>query len=275
MRLSAAHCPFALAWCTLLFLLALFPSDANCQEQSVCLQCHGAQTGKGGMPVPPWRGSIHADNGISCHDCHGGDPKDAANAMSPARGFVGVPGATGIPAFCGRCHVGIMEEYLKSAHGRALGKGGPTCVTCHDSHAVVKATLEIINKKSCSRCHPYDRASAIKEAMRQTEGRITDIERKIERFKAHGADTEAREKNLFNLRNRYHRLFHVVDISKVQQESGGILQELDTIDHYLLKLDEQERRRKIAGAAVVGGLLAAALLAHLLKKTFDNEPDEG
>lgn len=270
MRLSSKYCSRALAWFTLLFILALLPSIAHCQEQTVCLQCHGAQPGKNGAPVKDWRESIHADNGISCHGCHGGDPKDAANAMSPARGFVGLPAETGIPAFCGRCHVGIMDEYLRSAHGRALGKGGPTCVTCHGSHKVMKASLELINEKSCSRCHPYDRAADIKEAMQQTEGLITDIERKIGRLKGEGVATEAREKSLFDLRNRYHRLFHVVDISRVKQESGRIQQELGTIDQGLVKIDERNQRRKMAGVALVGGLLVAALLAHLIKKTYHN-----
>ena len=270
MRLSSKYCSPALAWFSLLFILAFLSPMAHCQEQTVCLQCHGAQPGKNGAPVKDWRGSIHADNGISCHGCHGGDPKDAVNAMSPARGFVGVPDETGVPAFCGRCHVGIMDEYLKSAHGRALGKGGPNCVTCHGAHTVMKATLELINEKSCSRCHPYERAAAIKEAMQQTEGLITDAERKIERFKGEGVDTEAWGKSLFALRNRYHRLFHVVDITRVKQESGRIQQELGAIDRTLAKIDERNQRRKMAGAAVVGVLLVAALLAHLLKKTFDD-----
>lgn len=264
--------PDILARCVLLLLLILLPPAARGQEETVCLQCHGAQPGKGGVPVKAWRGSIHADNGISCHNCHGGDPKDAANAMSPARGFVGVPQETGIPAFCGRCHVGIMEDYLKSAHGRALGKGGPTCVTCHGAHEIKRATLELINEKSCSRCHSYDRAAGIKEAMRQTEGLITDIERKIERFKGEGVDTEQHENSLFALRNRYHRLFHEVDTAKVKRESSQIQQGMNTINQALAKLDERNHRRKIAGAIVVGGLLVAALMVHLLKRTYDDSP---
>lgn len=269
MRLLPAFCSSALAWCLLLFVPALFPTFAGGQEQTVCIQCHGAQPGKIGLPVQKWRGSIHAGNGISCHDCHGGDPKDAVNAMSPERGFVGVPAETGIPAFCGRCHVGIMNEYLKSAHGQALGHGGPTCVTCHGSHEVMKATLEFINEKNCSRCHPYDRAAAIKDAMVLTEEQIAAVEGKLERFRGEGVDTEAREKSLFDLRNRYRRLFHDVDIVRVKQESGLIQRELGVIHQGLLLLDERNQRRKIAGAVVVGGLLAAALLANLLKKTFE------
>lgn len=252
----------------LLALSCLSPLPACAQPPTVCLQCHSGQPGKGGVPVKEWQGSIHAENGISCHDCHGGDPKDAVNAMSPARGFLGAPRDAAIPPFCGRCHVGILEDYLKSAHGRALGKGGPTCVTCHGDHGVKRATLELINDKSCSRCHPYDRAGEIKEAMRQTEGMITAVEGRINRFKGEGVDTEAREKSLFALRNRYHRLFHEVDTAKVKRESVGIQGELGTISRSLDSLDEQRYRRRIAGAVIVAALLAAALLLHLLKGTF-------
>lgn len=271
MRQFATVRPFIVVGFALLLLMTFLPV-AQGQANTVCLQCHTPQPGKGGAPVKAWRGSIHEENGISCHNCHGGDPKDSANAMSPARGFLGVPTETGIPQFCGRCHVGILDEYLKSAHGMALGKGGPTCVTCHGSHSVMKATLELINEKSCSRCHTYERAAAIKEAMRQTEGLISEIGRKIDRFKGEGVDTDAQEKSLFAMRNRYHRLFHNVDTDKVKGESGQIRQQLGTIDQALAEIDERNHRRKIAGAFVVAGLLTAALLFYLLKRTFDDSP---
>lgn len=254
--------------CVLLGLLQLVPSPLAAQPPTVCLQCHGAQPGKGGASVKEWRESIHAENGISCHDCHGGDPKDAVSAMSPARGFLGVPGETAVPAFCGRCHVGILKDYLKSAHGRTLGKGGPTCVACHGSHGVTRATLDLINEKSCGRCHPYEPAAEIKEAMRQTEGMIASIEGRISRYKGEGVDTEAREKSLFALRNHYRRLFHEVDTAKVRRESTRIQAELGTISGSLEILDRQNYRRRIAGAAVVAALLAAAFLLYLLKGSF-------
>jgi len=236
---------------------------------TVCLACHGSQTGPGGIPVKPWQGSVHAAGGIGCQDCHGGDPKDAVNAMSPARGFLGVPAEQGIPAFCGRCHVGILEDYLKSAHGRALGKGGPTCVTCHGSHEVQKVTLEIINEKRCSACHTYERAARIKAAMQEVERNLVRIDGEITRLKQEGVDTDAWGKQLFAVRNRYHRLFHNVDVALVRKESAAIRGELDKLDDFLSRTDEERYRRKIAGAFAVGGFLVAALLAHLLAKSYD------
>jgi len=251
-------------------LLAIFGTQAPAvAAETVCVQCHGGQPGKGGKPVPLWRGSIHAGNGISCHDCHGGDPQDAANAMSPARGFLGVPKEVDVPAFCGRCHVGIKDDFLKSAHGRALGKGGPVCTTCHGSHDVRKVTLELINEQVCSRCHPFERAARIKEAMRRTESRLVDIEGQLIKHKGQGFDTETGEKALFNLRNRYHRLFHEVDTTRVQGESTAMAGELDKLQQNLDRYADQLYRRKLAGAFVVGACLLAALLFYLLRKTYD------
>jgi hypothetical protein len=254
----------------LLVTFLVLPLTAVAQENStVCIQCHAGQSGRGGKPVQPWKESIHAASGISCHDCHGGDPKDAPSAMSPARGFLGVPKEAGIPAFCGRCHVGILDEYLQSAHGLALGKGGPTCVTCHGSHEIRKVTLELINEKSCSRCHPYERAARIKAAMEQTDRQILGIEDRLARFRGEGVDTEASDKSLFAVRNTYHRLFHEVNITKVTSESAKIQGELTRIDQSLQKVDDQRAKRKIAGAFVVAAALVAALLFHLMRRTYD------
>jgi hypothetical protein len=234
----------------------------------VCIQCHGAMPGKFGEPVKLWQGSIHAENGIACNACHGGDPGDAANAMKKERGFLGVPIYNDVPAFCGRCHVGVLKDYLASGHGRALAKGGPNCVVCHGSHQIVRASLELINEKSCSRCHSYDRAKLIRGAMQETEGIIVALDARIAGFKQVGTDTERLEKELFAVRNRFHSLFHNVDVKKVVAESAQIKGELHKITAVLNGLDEQGRRRKLVGAVAVSATLLAALLVHLLRKTF-------
>lgn len=256
---------------TPLFLLALLaaPSNVQAQEQTVCVACHSGQTGRGFKPVEPWKHSIHAANGISCNDCHGGDPKDAANAMNPARGFLGVPKETDIPAFCGRCHIGIKQDFLQSAHGKALGKGGPVCVTCHGSHGVQKASLAIINEALCSRCHTYARAAEIKQAMVTTEQRLSSLSARITALKNEGVDMDTHEKQLFAVRNSYRRLFHEVNIDLVRKESAQIGTQLDKIDRSLQGFTEQRAKRRIAGAFVVGGALLAALFFHLLRKTYE------
>lgn len=250
---------------------ALPPSAAFAQEaaEPVCIQCHSQLPEKYSQPVKLWRGSIHAENNISCNGCHGGDPKDSANAMSPARGFLGVPKDPAIPAFCGRCHVGVMKDYLASAHGRMLGKGGPTCVTCHGNHLVVKASLGLINEKICSSCHSFERAGLIRDAMQETETMVVAIDDRIKDFKKIGTDTEKLEKELFAVRNRFHSLFHNVNVELVKRESTRIQSDLNKIRTVLDTLDNSHRKRRIAGAAAVSFMLLLALVLHLLRKTFD------
>jgi len=67
------------------------------------------------------------------------------------------------PETCGGCHSGdILENYMKSIHGRRLAAGetdGPTCSTCHNGHSIYPADLkwnpdfkrELLFK--CGRCH--------------------------------------------------------------------------------------------------------------------------
>ncbi len=249
----------------------LFPSAACAQEptEPVCISCHSTLPEKFSQPVKLWRGSIHADNGIYCNGCHGGDPNDAANAMNPERGFLGVPTETAIPAFCGRCHVGVLKDYLASAHGRKLGKGGPTCVTCHSNHHVVKASLALINEQSCSRCHSFERARVIRAAMQETEAMIVAIDERISGFKKTGTDTEKLEKELFAVRNQFHTLFHSVDVELVKNDSAQIQADLRKIQVVLDGLDTVHQRRMIAGAAAVSIMLMIALVLHLLRKTYD------
>lgn len=237
--------------------------------ETVCVACHGKQAGRTGDPVALWKRSVHAENGIGCHGCHGGDPKDEVNAMSPARGFIGVPEEKEIPGVCGKCHVGVLKDYLASAHGEALGSGGPTCVTCHGNHEVRRATLDLINEKDCSRCHGFERARIIRDAMKKTEGAIEATDARIRAYRAQGADVDRIGKGLFSLRNTFHTLFHDQDVEKVWNESIRIEAGLSKIDAVLDGMDETRRKRKTAGAVAVGGALLAALLFHLLKKTYD------
>jgi nitrate/TMAO reductase-like tetraheme cytochrome c subunit len=253
------------------FFIFLLPPTAGAEESAepVCIQCHSKMPEKYSLPVKLWKESIHAANGIACNGCHGGDPKDATNAMSPARGFLGAPKETAIPAFCGRCHVGVMKDYLASAHGRKLGAGGPTCVTCHGNHKVVKASLELINEKSCSRCHSYERAKTIRDAMQQTELTIVAIDGRITAYKLTGTDTDKMEKELFSLRNRFHTLFHNVSVELVKKESTQIQAELKKIETALDALDTTQSTRKKAGVAAIAFLLLLAVALHLFKNTFD------
>lgn len=265
------HCGRLIAFLALTLVVSGAPAFAqtNGAAEIVCLQCHSTLPDAYSRPVTLWRGSIHAANGIACNDCHGGNPTDAATAMNPAQGFLGVPPEEEIPAFCGRCHVGVLKDYLSSQHGQALGSGGPTCVTCHGSHQIVKATLELINESLCSRCHSYERARLIKMNMTALDSQITALDTRITRLKQGGIAVDRLEKGLFAARNRFHSLFHTVDVQVVERESEHIQAELKPLEDTLQGIDASHRQRRTVGIFVVLGALFVALTAFLLRKSCD------
>jgi hypothetical protein len=256
--------------CLLLLLTLVLPGVLFAQE-TVCIQCHGGQPGRLGEPVTLWQQSIHAANGISCHSCHGGDPTDFANAMSPARGFIGVPKEEAIPDFCGRCHVGVKEDYLQSAHGEALGLGGPQCVTCHGNHAVRMATPDLINPQDCTRCHDYGRADEIKSAVVETDRMIADLEHSLEALHRVGIVTREMRGELFSLRNDFHRLFHSVDVEKVRSQTADFQQKLGNIRNQGAAIEEELAQRKLWGGGAVALLVLGGILALLLHKAYLDE----
>jgi len=208
-------------------------------EQSVCIQCHTSDLVKAAYKGIPgdWRKSWHYQNDVACQDCHGGDPKDAAKAMTRESGFVGVPKPKDVPEFCGKCHVGIMENYLESGHGKALkatGRG-PNCILCHGSHNIQKANLNIINEKLCGVCHSYERAKTIKASLLLTEQRINAIDKNLKTLKAGLIATGDEEKTLFATQAEYRTLFHTVDVNLVKDRTAEFTKKLAALNEQVQK----------------------------------------
>ncbi len=143
---------------------------------NTCVDCHLTLGGKDADIVKQYQSSIHAERGVMCTDCHGGDAtkKTKEEAMAPSAGFVGTPKTQDIPALCGSCHarVDLMRQYdiptdqyaqyLQSIHGQKLAQGDTnvaTCYICHDQHgtkAVNDPTSNVYPMnvpKLCSSCH--------------------------------------------------------------------------------------------------------------------------
>ena len=261
----------SLCRCTLVVFLFCLPAPVSAagQTDTVCVLCHGSQPGRIGKPVELWRNSIHAKYGVACNDCHGGDPGDMVNAMDPTRGFLGKPKEVEIPGFCGRCHLGVMNDYLASPHGKSLGKGGPTCVTCHGNHLVLEATLTLINERDCTKCHGFETASRIRESMAETESRLVQIDTSIVRFNKRGIDSISMEKSLFALRNRFHTLFHQLDVERIKGETTKLNGDLDKLLLSIREIDERDQKRRLAGISAIAVALVAALLLRLYANTLE------
>ena len=145
--------------------------------QDTCITCHSALESNLAKPATQFEVDIHHQAGLSCADCHGGDPKDySMNAMSRAKGFRGTPKKNQIPDFCARCHsdaafmhrfdpkmrVDQLSQYLTSMHGKRLKQGDTkvaACVDCHGVHNILSASdtrspVHPANVAStCARCH--------------------------------------------------------------------------------------------------------------------------
>ena len=145
-----------------------------------CLECHRALGGKHTRITNQWERSVLATFGVTCADCHGGDPgaDDAVAAKTPDTGYIGVPDRTTIPSLCGSCHsdaermsaYGLptdqLREYETSVHGQRLAQGDEnvaTCFDCHGSHgtqAISDPRSEVFPtnlQATCARCHSDER----------------------------------------------------------------------------------------------------------------------
>ena len=149
-RFGWRHWAAAFAVC----VRAAFAIAEETQPNS-CVACHTELGDELGAPVQAMKNDVHGKHGLSCADCHGGDPSDPdPTAMDPERGFRGKPKKAEVPDFCGRCHsdpaymrrvnpslpTNQRERYLTSVHGKRLAEGDTnvaTCTDCHGSHGIL------------------------------------------------------------------------------------------------------------------------------------------
>ncbi|MFB6285988.1 MAG: cytochrome c3 family protein [Candidatus Bipolaricaulia bacterium] len=147
--------------------------------KSQCTVCHSEIK-------PDYKGNRHAEAGVTCVQCHGGDPTtlDEAQAHADDAGYRGTPTRQEQPLLCAGCHsdpermkpYGIatdqFEKYLTSTHGRRWQRGNTdvaVCTDCHSSHQVLptfdpRSPVYKLNIPStCAQCHsdpqrmaPYD-----------------------------------------------------------------------------------------------------------------------
>ncbi len=161
--LAAAFLPFVM-------------SPLLAQTANTCLDCHSALEGPLQISADTFAANIHAQKGLTCASCHGGDPTSPDNAMSAKAGFKGKIARQQIPELCGKCHADAayirqynpslrtdqLAQYRTSIHGRKLAAGDTkvaVCTDCHSVHEILPAsdTRSTVNPlnvaQTCSRCH--------------------------------------------------------------------------------------------------------------------------
>jgi predicted CXXCH cytochrome family protein len=241
-------------------------------EKSACIECHTSDIMTPALRsiADDWQGSWHAQNEVSCHDCHGGDPKDPSMSMSHVRGFVGKPKYEEVPEYCGKCHVGIMKNYLESGHGKALkatGKG-PNCVTCHGSHSIEKASIDITNEQLCTRCHSYERAKVMKQALFLTEKKMEEIDKSIKMLNGEGLYTAEYEKALFSTAADFRTLLHTVDVNLVKNSTDEFTKKLESIEKNIQSNFTELKFRRNFSTFILLVFACLAIVVGMLSGTY-------
>jgi len=151
------------------------PSVASAQGNS-CLDCHKGLDGELQAPAVAFAQDVHGQFGLSCRDCHGGNPASDDVDKAKDKTFKGAPKRERIPEFCGGCHadaakmrgfnpalrVDQLDQYWTSRHGQRL-KAGDTkvavCTDCHGAHGIQTSKLPKSMTfpwnipQTCGRCH--------------------------------------------------------------------------------------------------------------------------
>lgn len=127
-------------------------------------------------PAESFAADVHRQFGLSCQDCHGGNPLQDDVELAKDKSFKGAPERVKIPESCGSCHsnseymrrfnpnlrVDQLLLYWASQHGQLLRKGDPNVAICTDCHGVHGIQTSNFPKSStfawnipqtCGRCH--------------------------------------------------------------------------------------------------------------------------
>jgi len=143
-----------------------------------CRECHAILDGPNGEAAKQFTDDVHAKNGLTCADCHGGDSsaEDVDKSMDRKKGFRGIPQRAQIPELCARCHsdgaymraynpslrTDQLAQYWTSVHGKRLRASDlrvAVCTDCHSAHGIrpASSSLSTVNPLhvpvTCGRCH--------------------------------------------------------------------------------------------------------------------------
>lgn len=176
----ASGMPREFAWYLLAFLLwAAFPlARLSAQTTNSCLDCHSKLSGPPQIHSAEYLAGIHAQKGLTCTSCHGGD----SSRQEPTRAKGAIAGhnrhvsRNQIPELCGKCHSNVaymrgfnpslrtdqFSQYQTSMHGKRFAKGDRKVAVCTDCHGVhdiqppgdQRSKVHPLNvAQTCARCH--------------------------------------------------------------------------------------------------------------------------
>ena len=133
-----------------------------------CLACHKEQ-------AQLWSASVHAQAGLNCVNCHGGNPKATDETAHAADNFKRPDNKKAIAEMCASCHSDVrrmnayglptdqLARYKTSKHGEQLFEHNDqkvaVCTDCHGAHDILKVkspqskAFPTNIPATCGRCH--------------------------------------------------------------------------------------------------------------------------
>lgn len=109
---------------------------------------HGFALTRDGLLVAASCSSCHGSHGILPHK----DPKSRTNHSN-------------IPATCGTCHAGPLQDFSNGIHGQMLQAGvaeAPVCTNCHTAHQITRSGTtewQMKTTATCGGCHKAELAT--------------------------------------------------------------------------------------------------------------------
>ncbi|MFC1785086.1 cytochrome c3 family protein [Candidatus Neomarinimicrobiota bacterium] len=164
---------------TIFFTFGILFSEDSLPDDA-CVSCHlEVDEDLNSSVMSNMLNDIHIQVGLSCADCHGGNPSafdDPDDAMWDNDSFIGKIDKQDQPKVCGSCHsktvymrnystsirTDQVSQYWTSRHGILLKTGDTkvaTCVSCHGVHGIyskddTRSSVYAVNiPNTCSNCH--------------------------------------------------------------------------------------------------------------------------
>ncbi len=250
----------------------------------VCGKCHKPE-------LADYLAGIHAETisagGAVCIDCHTNHavrgPEDASSTVF----------RTHIPATCGKCHPGPMENFEQSAHAAATEDASATvtqtekmkaCYNCHGNHKIAKAAPALFDE-TCTKCHPAGSFEAqvggnMKMALAQVRERAEKIKAGFKTLEEFGLSTERWRSELEQLKSMEHQaLFasHTVNEASFQAVLVPAATLLENAEGVLNEFEESRRSQwtALVFTWIVLGLFILLLFIKLKRVQADSSGKGG
>jgi nitrate/TMAO reductase-like tetraheme cytochrome c subunit len=242
--------------------LAAVRSSSAEEVKNSCVECHS----KASLLVTNkklydyfqrWRSSIHEQEGVTCVDCHGGDPRSSdkekahGGTLDPARAKSAV-NFRNIPATCGKCHEDVYRGFRESAHfehivNKNQEDQGPTCVTCHGSLNVAVLTVNTV-EETCRRCHNEETENSPEnpEEARALLNRFLSVHRYYRYITRRGDPVDTRQ-FFEKVDAQIHDLsvtWHTFDLDAIGEKTEAVLHELRAKREEIARAERERRESR-------------------------------